>query len=128
MSGLDKNRKRNKVVAFRVTPQEYKTLEARIAVSGLKKNKYYIDSCLYGRIVVVGSRQNIDRLIDTINEMELMLKVLADEIKQGEYIKTLNKVCEVKDEYCSMLASIIELMHEADKQVNKKSLPIVDKD
>lgn len=128
MSGLDKNRKRNKVVAFRVTPQEYKTLEARIAVSGIKKNKYYIDSCLYGRIVVVGSRQNIDRLIDTINEMELMLKILADEIKQGEYIKTLDKICEVKDEYCSMLASLLELMHEADKQVNKKSLPIVDKD
>lgn len=128
MSGLDKNRKRNKVVAFRVTPQEYKTLEARIAVSGLKKNKYYIDSCLYGRVVVVGSRQNIDRLIDTVNEMELMLKILADEIKQGEHIKTLEKICEVKDEYCSMLASIIELMHEADKQVNKKPLPIVDKD
>ena len=128
MSGLDKNRKRNKVVAFRVTPQEYNTLEARIAVSGLKKNKYYIDSCLYGRVVVVGSRQNIDRLIDTVNEMELMLKILADEIKQGEHIKTLEKICEVKDEYCSMLASIIELMHEADKQVNKKPLPIVDKD
>lgn len=128
MSGLDKNRKRNKVVAFRVTPQEYNTLEARIAVSGLKKNKYYIDSCLYGRVVVVGSRQNIDRLIDTVNEMELMLKILADEIKQGEHIKALEKICEVKDEYCSMLASIIELMHEADKQVNKKPLPIVDKD
>lgn len=128
MSGLDKNRKRNKVVAFRVTPQEYRNIEARIAVSGLKKNKYYIDSCLYGRIVVVGSRQNVDRLIDSINEMKLMLKILGEEIKEGEYVNTLDKIDKVKDEYCSLLNSLLELINEADKQVIKKSLPIVDKD
>ena len=128
MSGLDKNRKRNHVVSFRLSPTEFKNLEARIEVSGLKKNKYHIDSCLYGRIVVVGSRQNVDRLIVAINEMELMLKVLADEIKQGEYKNTLDKINDVKNEYYSMVSSLIELINEADKQVSKKSLPIVDKD
>lgn len=128
MSGLDKNRKRNHTVSFRLSPTEFKNLEARIEVSGLKKNKYYIDSCLYGRIVVVGSRYNVDRLIDAISEMELILKVLADEIKQGEYNNTLDKINDVKDEYYSMVSSLVELINEADKQVSKKSLPIVDKD
>ena len=50
------------------------------------------------------------------------------EIKEGEYVNTLDKIDKVKDEYCSLLNSLLELINEADKQVIKKSLPIVDKD
>ena len=35
MSGLDKDRKRNQTVCFRMTPEERRKLEARITVSGL---------------------------------------------------------------------------------------------
>lgn len=35
MSGLDKDRKRNQTVCFRMTPEERRELEARIIVSGL---------------------------------------------------------------------------------------------
>ena len=34
MSGLDKDRKRNQTVCFRMTPEEHRELEARIKVSG----------------------------------------------------------------------------------------------
>lgn len=37
MSGLDKDRKRNQTVCFRMTPEERRELEARIKVSGLPK-------------------------------------------------------------------------------------------
>lgn len=37
MSGLDKDRKRNQTVCFRMTPEERRELEARIKVSGLAK-------------------------------------------------------------------------------------------
>nr|WP_296010221.1 hypothetical protein [uncultured Blautia sp.] len=35
MSGLDKDRKRNQTICFRMTPEEHRELEARITVSGL---------------------------------------------------------------------------------------------
>ena len=44
MSGLDKDRKRNQTVCFRMTPEERRELEARIKVSGLPKGKYFIQS------------------------------------------------------------------------------------
>lgn len=34
MSGLDKDRKRNQTIAFRMTPEERQELEARIKVTG----------------------------------------------------------------------------------------------
>ena len=40
MSGLDKDRKRNQTVCFRMTPEERRELEARIKVSGLAKSGF----------------------------------------------------------------------------------------
>lgn len=37
MSGLDKDRKRNQTIAFRMTPEERQELEARIKVTGKPK-------------------------------------------------------------------------------------------
>ena len=52
MSGLDKNRKRNQTVCFRMTPEERRGLEARITVSGLPKGKYFIQSLLHQEIKI----------------------------------------------------------------------------
>ena len=55
MSGLDKNRKRNQTICFRMTPEERRELEARIIVSGMLKGKYFIQSLLYQEIrIAVG--------------------------------------------------------------------------
>ena len=52
MSGLDKDRKRNQTVCFRMTPEERRELEARITVSGLPKGKYFIQSVLYQEVKI----------------------------------------------------------------------------
>ncbi len=119
MSGLDKNRQRNHTISFRVSQTEAKELEARIEASGLTKNQYYIHSCLYGRIVVVGSRQNIDRLIDCVHDMELMLKVLLEEAERGNVEETTKEIQRVKEEYCEMIKAILDLTFEANIQVQK---------
>ena len=43
MSGLDKDRKRNQTIAFRMTPEERQELEARIKVTGKPKGIYFIE-------------------------------------------------------------------------------------
>lgn len=119
MSGLDKNRQRNHTISFRVSEAEAQELEARIEVSGLAKNQYYIHSCLYGRIVVVGSRENVDRLIDCVHDMELMLKILLEEAEKGNVEATSREIQRVKEEYCAMLKALLELTFEANIQVQK---------
>ena len=41
MSGLDKDRKRNQTVCFRMTPEERRELEARITVSGSAEREIF---------------------------------------------------------------------------------------
>ena len=43
MSGLDKDRKRNQTIAFRMTPEERQELEARIKVTGKPKGIYLLN-------------------------------------------------------------------------------------
>ena len=62
MSGLDKDRKRNQTVCFRMTPEERRELEARITVSGLPKGKYFIQSVLYQEVKIAVGKYQSDRL------------------------------------------------------------------
>lgn len=117
MSGKDCNRQRNKTIAFRLSESEFKTLEARIASSGIRKTDYYIRSCLNGQIVVVGSRENINRLINELQEMELMLKVLLDEILNGNSINVGEEISKVKDDYVSMVEAIYEIAKKGNSSI-----------
>ena len=84
MSGLDKDRKRNQTVCFRMTPEERRELEARITVSGLLKGKYFIQSVLHQEVKIVVGKYQSDRLSLEIRrlwerlETEDFYEVLAD--------------------------------------------------
>lgn len=52
MSGLDKNRRRNKTISFRMSPEEVAQLDARIAVCGMPKGEYFIESLLRNKISI----------------------------------------------------------------------------
>ena len=106
MSGLDKNRKRNQTVCFRMTPEERRELEARITVSGLPKGKYFIQSLLHKEIKIAVGKYQSDRLsleirrlwerLDSL-ETEELYEVLADcrELMK-QIIKITDNSCLVK--------------------------------
>ena len=62
MSGLDKDRKRNQTICFRMTPEERRELEARITVSGVPKGKYFIQSVLHQEVKIAVGKYQSDRL------------------------------------------------------------------
>ena len=80
MSGLDKDRKRNQTVCFRMTPEERRELEARIKVSGLPKGKYFIQSVLHQEVKIAVGKYQSGRLWERLEhlETEYFYEVLAD--------------------------------------------------
>jgi hypothetical protein len=62
MSGLDKNRKRNQTICFRMTVEERRELEACITVSGMPKGKYFIQSLLLQEVKITVGKYQSDRL------------------------------------------------------------------
>ena len=48
-------RVRNQILNFRTSPEERKKIENRIALSGLTKSEFFIQSCMNQKIVVYGN-------------------------------------------------------------------------
>ena len=72
----EKARKRNTIVNFRVSPEEKERIDARIAMTGMDKAEFFIESCLYQTILVRGN-------VHTFREFERGMKELAMQIDQN---------------------------------------------
>lgn len=93
----EKNRVRNTIMNFRVSPKEKSLIEARIAMTGLSKSDYFIESCLYQKILVKGN-------IKSFSEIKGMLSDIANDIKLNPNLE------EIDDTKAECLRVILEMM------------------
>ena len=67
------NQHKNPTIRFRITDAERKQIEAQILASGMMKKDYFVRSCIYNRICVVGKKETIYPLVQTVNALYLQL-------------------------------------------------------
>ena len=67
------NQHKHPTISFRVSDSERKQIEARILGSGMMKKDYFVRSCIYNRICVVGKKETIYSLVHTVNALYLQL-------------------------------------------------------
>ena len=67
------NQHKNPTINFRITDAERKQIEARILASGMMKKDYFVRSCIYNRICVVGKKETIYPLVQTVNALYLQI-------------------------------------------------------
>ena len=65
MSGVHKH----PTISFRVSDREREMIEARILASGMQKKDYFVRSCIYNRICVVGKKEVIYKLVEELQNM-----------------------------------------------------------
>ena len=52
------NQHKHPTISFRINDAERKQIEARILASGMMKKDYFVRSCIYNRICVVGKKES----------------------------------------------------------------------
>ena len=60
------NQHKHPTISFRISDAERKQIEARILASGMMKKDYFVRSCIYNRICVVGKKETIYPLVQTV--------------------------------------------------------------
>ncbi len=95
----EKARKRNVIVNFRVTQKEKELIDRRIELSGLKKSDYFIESCLYQKILVKGNIRTSDMMKEQLGNIAEILnaserKDFSDELSK-EDVMTLKTIAEM---------------------------------
>ena len=95
----EKARKRNVIVNFRVSQKEKELIDRRIELSGLKKSDYFIESCLYQKILVKGNIRTSDTMREPLGKIAEILnasegKDFSDVFSQEDGM-TLKTIAEI---------------------------------
>ena len=108
------NQHKNPTISFRITDAERKQIEARILATGMMKKDYFIRSCIYNRICVVGKKETIYPLVQTVNAFYLQLlemqKAFTSSDCTPDTLPLSEAINELQFEYTNMLTAIIDLL------------------
>jgi hypothetical protein len=83
VSGVHKN----PTISFRISDYERREIEARIKASGMMKKTFFTRCCIYGRICVVGKKETVYMLVQTLEKMQADIHKMYDEIIETGWIK-----------------------------------------
>lgn len=111
------NQHKHPTISFRISDAERKQIEARILANGMMKKNYFVRSCIYNRICVVGKKETIYPLVQTVNALYLQLlemqKAFTTTVDTSDTLPSSEAIKELQTEYTNMLTAIIDLLEGA---------------
>ena len=92
----EKNRKRSVIVNFRVTPEEKKLIDERIALSGLPRAEFFIQSCMQQKVITFGNVKTFDAIRKKLLVIDEHLQVVEkSEELDLEILESLRMILEM---------------------------------
>lgn len=109
------NQHKNPTISFRISETERKQIEARILASGMMKKDYFVRSCIYNRICVVGKKETIYPLVETIYDLYRQLQIMQNAFldSTAAELPTSDDIASLQTDYKNMLSAIIEMLDGA---------------
>jgi len=106
-------------ISFRISDAERKQIETHILASGMMKKDYFVRSCIYNRICVIGKKETIYPLVQTVNALYLQLLDMQKEFIECcepsalNNLPTNDEIKELQTDYNNMLTAIIDMLDGA---------------
>lgn len=113
------NQHKHPTISFRISDAERKQIKARILANSMMKKDYFVRSCIYNRICVVGKKETIYPLVQTVNALYLQLLDMQKEFIECcepsalNNLPTSDEIKELQTDYNNMLTAIIDLLDGA---------------
>lgn len=121
MSGVHKN----PTISFRISEREKEEIEAKIIVSGLNKKDYFVRSCIYNHVCVVGKKELIYKLVRELRMMMETLQEVTKQFEQSEVFLSKEGLEDMRLEYLNLLKAMTWMLDGAKYlwQDNKENVP-----
>lgn len=100
-------------ISFRISPRERQEIEAKIFVSGMKKKDYFIRSCIYNRVCVVGKKETVHQIVEKLQDMENHMDELSQRINEEKPNITVGEIRELQEAYEDLLKAILWMLDGA---------------
>jgi hypothetical protein len=83
----------------------------------MMKKDYFVRSCIYNRICVVGKKETIYPLVQTVNALYLQLlqmqKAFTSPDRNIDTLPSSDEIAELQTDYTNMLSATIDLLDGA---------------
>ncbi len=100
-------------ISFRISDYERREIDAMIKASGMMKKDYFIRSCIYNRVCVVGKKETIYVLVEELQKLYLGLQQLQEQFLSADIVITSEEMYELQKDYEYMLKAIIWMLDGA---------------
>lgn len=100
-------------IAFRPSAWAKAIIEQRAALSGIYKKDFITRSCVYSNIVVVGKKENIQRIVDALQEMQIGMREIAGQIQSGDFSLSEESYQELKRDYLALAVTVVDIVDGA---------------
>ena len=77
--------------------------------SGIYKKDFIARSCVYSHITVVGKRENIQRIVDALQEMQMVMREIAGRIQSGDFSLSDEGYRELKNDYLALVLTVVDI-------------------
>lgn len=109
MSGVHKY----PTISFRISPREREEIEVKILVSGMSKKDYFVRSCIYNRVCVVGRKELIYQLVEEVKIMQTNIREVTEQFEQTEVPLSSEYLQDMRNECLDMLKAILWMLDGA---------------
>lgn len=101
-------------IAFRPsTPWQYALIEERAMLSGMKKKDFYIRSCIYSNICVIGRKENVQKIVDAIQEMSMTMKEIVSQLQTGDFVLSEHSYMELRNDLLALSVTVVDILNGA---------------
>ena len=104
---------KNPTISFRISDYERREIEAKIKASGMMKKDYFIRSCIYNHVCVVGKKETVYVLVKELQKMQQNLYQLHEQILSENISMTSSEIQELQLDYEYMLKAILWMLEGA---------------
>ena len=100
-------------IAFRPSAWARTIIEQRAALGGIYKKDFITRSCVYAKIVVVGKKENIQRIVDALQEMQTVMREIAGQMQSGDFVLSKESYQELKRDYLALAITVVDIVDGA---------------
>ena len=100
-------------ISFRISPREREEIEAKILASGMSKKDYFVRSCIYNRVCVVGRKELIYQLMEELKIMQTNIREVTEQFEQAEVTLSAEGLQDMRNDCLDMLKAIIWMLDGA---------------
>lgn len=104
---------KNPTISFRISDYERREIDAKIKASGMLKKDYFVRSCIYNRVCVVGKKETVYVLVEELQKLYQGMQLLLEQFLSADIKITSEEMYELQKDYEYMLKAIICMLDGA---------------